>query len=501
MPRLWARPRATSLFGRPLPQNEGDASRRGVPSPARRRGGDPARRIGRPARPRQRARARHPAGTALSVGPVHQLSAHYPVAPQPHPAALGSPDRLRHLSGKHRRGLSRQGPHRRRALRRGGDQHHQGSRADHPSGVRVGDGARQDARHDERQGERGAGPQGVAGDVQAGRGGVPRHYGRAPLRGRPRAGAGARARALSSHRHKQPVRRHPLRLGRGARRWPRPRGEREPPPRPRGTVRAGARLRSAARGARHRQPDSGGAHGRVDVRAAGSCRRRSGPGARRQGNAGGGGADAAVTAAAVLNVVEPQMTGIGGDMFAMVWSAKDRRLYGLNGSGRAGSLMTRDALLAKGHATMPQESVEDVTVPGALSGWDALLRRFGTVTLAQALAPAIGYAEGGFPVTPIITAEWGAEVAKLRKDEGARASYLVEGSRAPRPGEWFRNPDLARTLRLIAEQGIGELYGGELGRRIAERVRALGGYLTVDDFKSHRPRSEEHTSETPVTDQ
>src|SRR5881398_1019133 len=190
---------------------------------------------------------------------------------------------------------------------------------------------------------------------------------------------------------------------------------------------------------------------------------------------------------AVLAVVEPQMTGIGGDMFAMVWSAKDRRLYGLNGSGRAGSLMTRDALLAKGHATMPQESGEDVTVPGALSGWDALLRRFGTVTLAQALAPAIGYAEEGFPVTPIISAEWGAEAAKLRRDEDARATYLVEGGRAPRPGEWFRNPDLARTLRLIADQGIGELYGGELGRRIAERVRALGGYLTVDDFKSHRP--------------
>src|SRR5881409_3553137 len=211
---------------------------------------------------------------------------------------------------------------------------------------------------------------------------------------------------------------------------------------------------------------------------------------------GGNAIDAAVTAAAVLNVVEPPMTGIGGDMFALVWSANDHKLYGLNASGRSGSLMTRDALLAKGHATMPGESVEDVTVPGALSGWDALLRRFGTVTLAQALAPAIGYAEGGFPVTPIITAEWGAEVAKLRKDEGARASYLVEGSRAPRPGEWFRNPDLARTLRLIAEQGIGELYGGELGRRIAERVRALGGYLTVDDFKSHRPEWVEPISAT-----
>ena len=202
---------------------------------------------------------------------------------------------------------------------------------------------------------------------------------------------------------------------------------------------------------------------------------------------GGNAVDAAVTAAAVLNVVEPPMTGIGGDMFAIVWSAKDRKLYGLNASGRAGSLMTRDALLAKGHATMPQQSVEDVTVPGALSGWDALLSRFGTVTLAQALAPAIGYAEQGFPVTPIISAEWGAEVARLRQDEGARATYLVEGDRAPRPGEWFRNPDLAGTLRLIARQGIGALYGGELGRRIAERVRALGGYLTLDDFQKHRP--------------
>src|SRR5437899_2208680 len=211
---------------------------------------------------------------------------------------------------------------------------------------------------------------------------------------------------------------------------------------------------------------------------------------------GGNAVDAAVPAAAVLNVGEPPMTGIGGDMFAIVWSAKDRKLYGLNASGRAGSLMTRDALLAKGHATMPQQSVEDVTVPGALSGWDALLSRFGTVTLAQALAPAIGYAEQGFPVTPIISAEWGAEVARLRQDEGARATYLVEGDRAPRPGEWFRNPDLAGTLRLIARQGIGTLYGGELGRRIAERVRALGGYLTVDDLGKHRPEWVEPISAT-----
>src|SRR3989475_8125536 len=211
---------------------------------------------------------------------------------------------------------------------------------------------------------------------------------------------------------------------------------------------------------------------------------------------GGNAVDAAVTAAAVLNVVEPPMTGIGGDLFAIVWSAKDHKLYGLNASGRSGSLMTSAALLAKGHTIMPQESVEDITVPGALSGWDALLRRFGSVTLAQALRPAIAYAEGGFPVTPIIAAEWATQVSKLRNDEGARTTYLVDDGRAPQAGEWFRNPDLARSLRLIAEQGIGALYGGELGRRIAERVRALGGYLTVDDLGKHRPEWVEPISAT-----
>jgi gamma-glutamyltranspeptidase/glutathione hydrolase len=202
---------------------------------------------------------------------------------------------------------------------------------------------------------------------------------------------------------------------------------------------------------------------------------------------GGNAIDAAVTAAAVLNVVEPQMTGIGGDMFALVWSAKEYTLVGLNASGRAGSLMTRDALLARGHTKMPEETVEDVTVPGALSGWEALLHRFGTISLAQALQPAIGYAEEGFPVTPIIASEWASEVQKLQRDPGARATFLVDEARAPHAGEWFRNPDLARTFRLIATQGADALYGGDLGRRIVERLHELGGYLTIDDLRQHRP--------------
>ena len=202
---------------------------------------------------------------------------------------------------------------------------------------------------------------------------------------------------------------------------------------------------------------------------------------------GGNAIDAAVTAAAVLNVTEPMMTGIGGDMFAIVWSAKDHKLYGLNSSGRAGRLMTRKALLDRGHRTMPGESVEDVTVPGALAGWDALLQRFGTITLAQALAPAIGFAEDGFPVTPIIARDWASEAARLAKDDGAKATFLVNGTRAPREGEWFANPDLARTLRSIAAQGPAVLYGGELGERIVARLAQLGGYVTLDDLRDHRP--------------
>ena len=201
---------------------------------------------------------------------------------------------------------------------------------------------------------------------------------------------------------------------------------------------------------------------------------------------GGNAVDAAVTAAAVLNLVEPHMTGVGGDMFAILWSAKDKKLVGLNASGRAGAGMTREALLQRGHREVPSDGAEPITVPGALSGWAALLDRYGTITLAQALEPAIRLAEEGFPVSPIIAGQWAQEVERLKRDDGARATFLVDGARAPREGEWFRNPDLAHSFRLIAKQGPGALYGGELGRKIVERVQALGGFLTLDDLKRHR---------------
>jgi gamma-glutamyltranspeptidase/glutathione hydrolase len=202
---------------------------------------------------------------------------------------------------------------------------------------------------------------------------------------------------------------------------------------------------------------------------------------------GGNAIDAAVTAAAVLAVVEPHMTGVGGDMFAMLWSSREGHLVALNASGRSGSLLTREELVRRGRRTMPSTGAETITVPGALSGWAALLQRYGTISLADALAPAIRLAEEGFPVTPVIASEWSDEARKLQRDDGARATFLVEGTRPPRAGEWFRNPDLAASLRLIARDGPSVLYGGELGRRIVDRVRALGGFLTLEDLQNHQP--------------
>lgn len=200
---------------------------------------------------------------------------------------------------------------------------------------------------------------------------------------------------------------------------------------------------------------------------------------------GGNAIDAAVTSAAVLALVEPHMTGIGGDMFALVWVAREKRLVALNASGRAGSGMTREELVRRGHKEVPEYGPEAITVPGALSGWAALLGKYGTMTLAQALQPAIHLAEEGFPVSPIIAGQWADEVDRLRKDDGARKTFLVDGVRTPRAGEWFRNPELAASLRLIAKQGPSALYGGALGQRIVDRVHQLGGYLTLGDLKAH----------------
>jgi gamma-glutamyltranspeptidase/glutathione hydrolase len=201
---------------------------------------------------------------------------------------------------------------------------------------------------------------------------------------------------------------------------------------------------------------------------------------------GGNAVDAAVAAAAVLSVTEPHMTGIGGDMFALVWLAREGKLVALNASGRAGSRMTRETLLARGFRAGSQQGVMSVTVPGALAGWDMLVRTHGRRSLAQALQPAIAYARDGFPVSPIIAAQWGNETGFLQRDPAAAATFLPNGH-APKAGEWFRNPDYARTLTVIADSGIGTFYGGSIGRRIVQRLAALDGFVTLDDLRRNAP--------------
>jgi len=200
---------------------------------------------------------------------------------------------------------------------------------------------------------------------------------------------------------------------------------------------------------------------------------------------GGNAVDAAITAAAVLSVVEPMMTGVGGDMFALMWSAKEKKLVALNASGRAGSLMTREELVKRGRTRIPR-GIETVTVPGAVAGWDALLKKYGTMTLAQVLEPAIGYAENGFVVTPVISGDWAGQRAILLRDEGAKATFLPNGE-PPKAGDYFKNPDYAATLRQIAKEGPSTLYGGALGQKLVTRIQQLGGFLTLDDLKKNQP--------------
>jgi len=202
--------------------------------------------------------------------------------------------------------------------------------------------------------------------------------------------------------------------------------------------------------------------------------------------AGGNAIDAAVAAAAVLGVTEPHMTGIGGDMFAILWLAKEQKLVAINASGRAGSRMIRDTLVARGFRSGSQQGAMSVTVPGALAGWDLLLRTHGRRTLKQALQPAIRYARDGFPVTPIIAAQWANETAFLKRDSATAATYLMNG-RAPKAGDWFVNRDLARTMQVIADSGVRVFYGGSLGKRIVQRLDALGGFVTLDDLKRNAP--------------
>jgi gamma-glutamyltranspeptidase / glutathione hydrolase len=160
---------------------------------------------------------------------------------------------------------------------------------------------------------------------------------------------------------------------------------------------------------------------------------------------------------------------------------------GLDASGRAGSLADADALVAEGHDTVPDHDARAVTVPGALAGWQALLDRYGSISLDRALAPAIRLADEGFPVTPVIARDWASVADALGRNAGAAATFLP-GGRAPEAGSWFVNPDLATTFRTLASDGVSAFYGGALGERLVAGLDALGGSVTLDDLAGHAVR-------------
>lgn len=200
---------------------------------------------------------------------------------------------------------------------------------------------------------------------------------------------------------------------------------------------------------------------------------------------GGNAVDAAIAMAAMLNVTEPMMTGIGGDAFMLVHWSKTKELKGLNASGRAPRALNLDYFKKKGIKTMPAEGMEPITVPGAFDGWVTLLEKYGSMKLADLLAPAIEYAENGFPVMEKTAADWESEAAKLKKTSAAATNYLVDG-RAPRAGEIFRQKNLARTLRVLARGGRDAFYKGEIARAIVDYCQKNGGFLTMEDFAAHR---------------
>ncbi|MFQ5693549.1 MAG: gamma-glutamyltransferase family protein, partial [Nitrospinota bacterium] len=181
----------------------------------------------------------------------------------------------------------------------------------------------------------------------------------------------------------------------------------------------------------------------------------------------------------------PTGSGIGGDLFAIVWDPRTRKLHGLNASGRSPASLTLDHFKKEGLTRIPSHGPLPVTVPGAVDGWFELHGRFGKLPMTEILAPAIRYAREGFPLSQLIAYYWGRSVSILQKWPGFRETFMP-GGRAPREGEIFRNPRLADTYERIAREGRDLFYRGEIARTIDAFMRRVGGFLSYDDLAAHR---------------
>ena len=202
---------------------------------------------------------------------------------------------------------------------------------------------------------------------------------------------------------------------------------------------------------------------------------------------GGNAIDAAIAANATIGLMEPTGNGLGGDLFIIYYEAKTGTVHGLNSSGWAPTGFTVDYLASKGITKMPQRGIYSVTVPGVAAGWHAMREKFGTKPLSELLAPAIYYAENGFPLSETIAAGWGRSEKMLSDHPNSRHTYLVDGKRAPKAGEVFRNPDLAGSLRLIAAQGRDGYYTGKTAEAILQISREQGGTMTAADLSEFSP--------------
>lgn len=207
--------------------------------------------------------------------------------------------------------------------------------------------------------------------------------------------------------------------------------------------------------------------------------------------AGGSAVDAAIAANAALGLMEPTGNGLGGDLFAIVWDAKTKKLHGLNASGRSPLGLSRETLVAElaklNRTTIPPRGMLPISVPGTADGWFALHGKFGRLPMRDILAPAIRYATEGFPITEYIGYLWAISVRNAQADKfpGAFLATYAPAGRAPAKGELFKNPDLARTLTLLAEQGRDAFYRGPIAEATDAFMRAHGGYLRREDFAAH----------------
>jgi gamma-glutamyltranspeptidase/glutathione hydrolase len=198
---------------------------------------------------------------------------------------------------------------------------------------------------------------------------------------------------------------------------------------------------------------------------------------------GGNAIDAAIAANAVNTVVEPMSCGIGGDLFAIVWSEEDKKLYGLNASGRSPKSLTLEKMKEMGLEKVPVRGPLPISVPGCVDGWFELHRRFGSLPMEKILSPAIHYASEGFPVTEVIAHYW--QSAKSLKDIPGFAEIFMPGGKAPTKGEIFKNPALANTFKLISKEGKDAFYKGSIAGEIESFLAEHGGFLKTSDLAEH----------------